>query len=42
VVDRLMVLTSYETYCELRLAGRSTAQTVRDVQEMARELILPA
>ncbi len=42
VVDRLMVLTSYETYCELRLAGRSAAQTVREVQQVARELVLAA
>jgi hypothetical protein len=42
VADRLMILTSYETYCELRLAGRSAAQTVRDVQQVARELVLAA
>jgi AcrR family transcriptional regulator len=40
ILERLMVMTSYETYCELRLAGRSTAQTVRDVQQIARELLV--
>jgi AcrR family transcriptional regulator len=39
-LDRLMVLTSYETYSELRLAGRSTAQAIREVQQIARELLL--
>lgn len=40
VLDRLMVLTSYETYSELRLAGRSAAETTRELQQIARELLL--
>jgi len=40
VLDRLMVITSYETYSELRLAGRSAAQTAHELQQIARELLL--
>lgn len=37
---RLMVLTSYETYRELRLAGLSVAAVVTTLQEMARTSVV--
>lgn len=40
VLDRLMVLTSYETYTEMRLAGRSPAQAARELQGIARDMLL--
>jgi AcrR family transcriptional regulator len=39
-LDALMVLTSYETFCELRLAGRSERQIVALLQRGARSLLL--
>ncbi len=38
---RLMVLTSYETYRELRLSGLSDAAVTATLQKMARALLLP-
>jgi AcrR family transcriptional regulator len=38
--DLLMVLTSYETFRELRLAGLSDAQLTKTLQESARTLLL--
>ena len=38
--DTLMVLTSYETYRELREAGRSVAQLTKLLQAQARALLL--
>jgi AcrR family transcriptional regulator len=35
----LMVLTSYETFCELRLAGSSDKQLIRTLQETAGDLL---
>jgi AcrR family transcriptional regulator len=35
----LMVLTSYETFCELRLAGTSETEIIRILQRSARELL---
>jgi AcrR family transcriptional regulator len=35
----LMVLTSYETFCELRLAGASETEIIRTLQSSARELL---
>lgn len=35
----LMVLTSYETFCELRLAGASDAQLIATLQDSARRLL---
>jgi AcrR family transcriptional regulator len=35
----LMVLTSYETFCELRLAGSSERELVKTLQHAARELL---
>lgn len=35
----LMVLTSYETFCELRLAGASEKELVTTLQDSARELL---
>ena len=40
--DLLMVLTSYETFRELRAAGRSEDQLVRGLQDSARALLLEA
>ena len=39
-LDALMVLTSYETFCELRLAGRSERQIVALLGRGARALLL--
>ena len=39
-LDALMVLTSYETFCELRLAGRAERQIVALLQRSARSLLL--
>jgi AcrR family transcriptional regulator len=36
----LLVLTSYETFCELREAGLSDRQLTRTLQQTARELLL--
>jgi AcrR family transcriptional regulator len=38
---RLMVLTSYETFGELKQAGMSERELTRTLQESARELLLP-
>jgi AcrR family transcriptional regulator len=35
----LMVLTSYETFCELRLAGSSDGQLIKTLHQTARELL---
>lgn len=40
-VDVLMVLTSYETYRELRAAGRSGKRLTGELETMARALLLP-
>jgi len=40
ILDRLMLLTSYETYSELCLLGRSPAQVTRELQQMADALLL--
>jgi AcrR family transcriptional regulator len=39
-VDQLMVLTSYETFSELRLAGRAEQRITQLLQESARALLL--
>jgi AcrR family transcriptional regulator len=39
-LDVLMVLTSYETYCELREAGRSAKRLTAELETMARALLL--
>ncbi len=39
-LDQLMLLTSYETFSELRLAGRSELRITQLLQESARELLL--
>jgi AcrR family transcriptional regulator len=39
-LDLLMVLTSYETFRELREAGRSETQVIRTLQDTARALLL--
>jgi AcrR family transcriptional regulator len=36
----MMVLTSYETFCELRLAGSSDKQLIKTLQETARDLLM--
>jgi AcrR family transcriptional regulator len=38
----LLVLTSYETYCELKQAGMSERETTRFLQDSARKLLLDA
>jgi len=38
--DLLMVFTSFETFCELRLSGVSEAQLTKTLQESARTLLL--
>ncbi len=40
VLSVLMVLTSYETFCELRLAGASDRELTTSLQQSARELLL--
>jgi hypothetical protein len=35
----LMVLTSYETFCELRLAGTTDAELIKTLQQSARRLL---
>jgi hypothetical protein len=35
----LMVLTSYETFCELRLAGTTDAEQIKTLQQSARRLL---
>jgi AcrR family transcriptional regulator len=40
-LPRLMVLTSYETFGELKQAGMSERELTRTLQESARELLLP-
>ncbi len=37
----LMVLTSYETFRELRLDGRTEAELVAELQDTAASLLLP-
>jgi hypothetical protein len=39
-LDIMMVLTSYETYRELREAGRSAKQLTAELETMARALLL--
>jgi AcrR family transcriptional regulator len=39
-LDRLMVLTSYETFSELRLAGRSEQRIIQLLQDSAQALLL--
>ncbi len=41
-LDVLMVLTSYETYRELREAGRSAKRLTAELETMARALLLPS
>jgi AcrR family transcriptional regulator len=41
-LDMLMVLTSYETYRELREAGRSAKRLTAEVETLAGALLLPA
>ena len=41
-LDILMVLTSYETYRELREAGRSAKRLTAEVETLAAALLLPA
>ena len=40
--DVLMVLTSYETFRELREAGRSAKRLTAELETMARALLLPS
>jgi len=39
-LDQLMVLTSYETFSELRLAGRSEQRVIQLLQDSAQALLL--
>ena len=39
-LDRLMVLTSYETFSALRLAGRSEQRIIQLLQDSAQALLL--
>jgi hypothetical protein len=38
-VAQLMVLTSYETFCELKAAGVSERETIKLLQANARDLL---